>query len=164
MKLVTRAAGLAVIILAGIGSAAVAIMMTDRQPPIVYEQVQALADSVPQGGTIDVEFTVFRLRICDATARRFLTDAAGQRHAIPTFTVGPRMLAGRDTYRRSITIPDATAVGVASYQVTIEYTCNVFHRLGWPIEVISPPIRFDVTPGPIIILPPMPSQPQPGDG
>ncbi len=38
--------------------------VSDREPPIKYETATALATSVPQGGTIDVEFSVFRKRIC----------------------------------------------------------------------------------------------------
>lgn len=136
----------------------------DRQAPIVYEQVRALSDSVPQGGTIGVEFSVFRLRICDAEAKRWLTDSAGVKHSIPSYTVGPRRLAGLDTYRRTITIPDATALGQASYQVDIDFYCNPLHRLGWPINVVSPPIRFDVTPKPLIELPPLiPPEKPPGE-
>lgn len=135
----------------------------DRQAPIVYESVSAGSASVPQGGILDVRFTVFRLRICDAIAKRFLTDAQGEVHAIPSYTVGPRPLAGLDEYRRTITIPAAAAVGPAFYQVELAYTCNVLHRLGWPILVKSPPIRFEVTPGPVIILPPLLTEPK-GDG
>ncbi len=128
----------------------------DRTPPITYESAEAKAASVTQGGTIEVEFTVFRTRICDATVKRWLTDKDGARHSIPSYTVGPRVqLAGLDTYRRTITIPEAAAVGQASYQVDLFYECNLIHRLGWPIEVRSPEIRFDVTPRPIIILPPL---------
>jgi hypothetical protein len=52
---------------------------------------------------------------------------------------------------RSITIPDAAATGPAMYQVTVDYTCNIIHRLGWPITVTSPPIHFQITERPIIL-------------
>lgn len=136
----------------------------DRQPPIIYDHVRALAADVPQGGTIEVEFSVFRLRICDVEARRWLYDASGRKHSIPSFTVGPRQLAGLDTYRRLITIPEAAAVGQASYVVELAFACNLVHRLGWPIRVLSPPIRFEVTPRPLIFLPPLLSQPPDSDG
>lgn len=136
----------------------------DRTPPISYEHVRPMVDSVPQGGIIEVEFTVFRTRICESEVRRWLTDSTGTRHSIPSFTVGPKtQLAGLDTYKRTITIPEAAAVGQAIYQVDIEYSCNLIHRLGWPIFVQSPPIRFEITPRPIIIIPP-PEPPPDNDG
>jgi hypothetical protein len=128
----------------------------DRQPPIIYDHVAALSDSVPQGGTIEVEFSVFRLRVCDAVVKRWLIDARGEKHAIPSFTVGPRPLAGLDTYRRSITVPDAAALGQASYVVDLAYSCNLIHRLGWPILVSSPPIRFNIRPNEGLVPFPMP--------
>ncbi|HTV71180.1 MAG TPA: hypothetical protein VMF90_21840 [Rhizobiaceae bacterium] len=138
--------------------------MIDRQPPIIYEGVRPITASVAQGASIELEFRVFRLRICEATAKRWLYDSAGQKHAIPSYTVGPAQLAGLVTYRRSITIPEAAALGQATYQVELSYICNLIHRLGWPILVTSPPIRFEVTPRPIIILPPLLSAPNDDDG
>lgn len=127
----------------------------DREPPIIYERVGALSSSIPQGGTIQVQFSVFRLRLCEVETRRWLIDSKGTKHSIPSFTVGPRLLAGLDTYTRSITIPEAASVGQATYQVDLSFYCNPIHRLGWPIEIHSPPIRFEITPRPIIILPPL---------
>lgn len=127
----------------------------DRAPPIIYEGAKATSASVAQGQSIEIEFRVFRLRICEGSAKRWLYDAAGEKHAIPSYTVGPRPLAGLDTYRRTITIPEAASVGQATYQVELSYVCNLIHRLGWPIFVKSPPIRFDVTPRPVILLPPL---------
>lgn len=132
----------------------------DRHPPVTYESASAMASAVAQGGVIEVEFVVFRHRICKATVRRWVTDSTGTRHSIPSFTVGPRtQLAGLDRYRRTITIPEAVAVGPASYQVDLSYECNLIHRLGWPIEVQSPVIHFDVTPR----LPPLFEVPEGGD-
>lgn len=137
----------------------------DRTSPVTYESASATVASVPQGGSIEVQFTVFRHRICKADVRRWLTDSSGTRHSIPSFTVGPRVqLAGLDTYRRMITVPEAAALGPATYQVDLSYECNLIHRLGWPIEVQSPSIHFEVTPRPVIILPPLFTSPPDGDG
>ncbi len=158
-----KALGGAILALAFLGSFSIASQLFDREPPVRYERVRALSDTVPQGGTIEVEFSVFRLRLCEGTARRWLTDSTGTRHSIPQFTVGPRPLAGLDTYRRTITIPEAAATGPASYQVEISYACNVVHRLGWPIEVQSPPIGFLITPRPALQLPPLFTVPHDSD-
>jgi hypothetical protein len=136
----------------------------DRQPPVIYERVGAVTASAPQGGQLEVEFSVFRLRICPADVRRWLIDSAGVRHSIPQFTVGPRLNAGLDTYRRTITIPDAAAVGPAVYTVDLDYYCNPLQRLGWPISVTSPPIDVEVTPRPLILLPPLLAPAPDGDG
>lgn len=132
--------------LAGIGSFNLAVWVVDRDAPIRYEDARALSPSVTQGGTIEVQFTVFRGRICPVVTRRWLYDAAQERHSIPQFTTGLQLLAGRETYRRSITIPTAAAVGAARYEVTLDYTCNPLQRLIGPIQVTSPPIRFNITP------------------
>jgi hypothetical protein len=52
---------------------------------------------------------------------------------------------GRETYRPSITIPDNAAIGRAHYEVSIEYTCNLVQRFGWPVKLTSPPIYFEIT-------------------
>jgi len=146
MKTVIRiAAGLA-LLLAFFGSYTLVSMAIDRDPPIIYEGAKALETEAKRGGTLDVEFKVFRTRICPAVTRRWLVDSEGTRHAIPSYTVGVQLLAGRETYQRSITIPDAAALGPAWYEVNLSYYCTIFHRLGFPIVVTSPPIPFVITP------------------
>lgn len=142
MKSMIRMAGMLTVVLAFFGSFMLASMILDRTAPIAYEGVRALAATVAPGGSLDVEFRVFRTRVCQASARRWVVDAAGARHAIPSYTVGVQQLAGRETYRRSITIPEAAAPGPAYYEVTIDYACNVIHQLGFPIRVRSPPVTF----------------------
>jgi hypothetical protein len=91
--------GAVVLLLATPGSVNLGLWIVDREPPIEYEATRALSASVPQGGTIDIEFSGFRKRICPLTTKRWLYDAAGERH-IPQFTTGLKLLAGRETYRR----------------------------------------------------------------
>lgn len=55
------------------------------------------------------------------------------------------------------------ALGQASYQVELDYTCNIIHRLGWPITVLSPPIRFTITPNEGVVPFPLPPLPPTGD-
>lgn len=132
--------------LAFFGGWSITGMIIDREPPITYEGARAMAASVPQGKSVDIEFKVFRTRICPVVAKRWLIDAAGERHSIPSYTVGMKFLAGRETYQRSITVPDAAAIGPAWYEVDLDYVCNVIHRFGFPIHVISPPIGFNIVP------------------
>lgn len=138
--------GVMVFVLAAIGSASLGLAISDRSPPIVYENARALEPSAAQGGSPEVEFKVFRSRVCDVTAKRRVADASGDTHSIPSYTVGLQYLAGRETYQRSITIPTAASVGPAQYQVMLTYVCNVVHRIVFPIIVESPPINFGITP------------------
>lgn len=61
-------------------------------------------------------------------------------------------------------IPEAAALGQAMYQVDLSYECNLIHRLGWPIDVHSPVIRFDVMPRLVVILPQPFNSPPDTDG
>lgn len=137
-----------VLLLAAVGSFNMAVWVTDRDPPIRYLGARALSPSIEQGGTIGIEFDVFRHRICPSEVRRWLYDADWNRHAIPSFTTGLELLAGREVYQRTITIPPAAATGPAQYQVVLDYQCNPLQRiLSWPVTVRSPPIRFEIVPG-----------------
>ncbi|TCM56141.1 hypothetical protein C8J36_103511 [Rhizobium sp. PP-F2F-G48] len=136
----------AVATLVFVSSFNIAVMIVDREAPITYQSARPLAMRVEQGGTIEVEYKVFRSRICPVVAKRWLYDANGVRHSVPQFTVGADLLAGRETYRRSITIPSAAAVGPAWYEVVLEYTCNPLQQLLGPTTVVSPPVRFSIVP------------------
>lgn len=146
-KFAWRAVGALVLILAAIGSFNMAAWVSDRNPPIAYLGVRPLASVVEQGGTITVEFDVFRYRICQTDASRWLYDSAMNRHAIPSWTTGLERLAGREVYRRKITIPYAALPGPAQYQVVLEFECNPLQRiLSWPVRVTSPSVTFVIRP------------------
>ncbi len=149
-----KVTGIGVFALAGLGSVNLGIWVADREPPIIYEDAKALSPTVEQGGTIEIEFSVFRTRICPLITKRWLTDSAKERHSIPHYTTGLRLLAGRETYRRSITVPVAAAPGPAEYRVTLEYVCNPLQNFMGPIVVTSPPIRFKVLPARLVSIPP----------
>jgi hypothetical protein len=134
-----------VCIMASFGSFSFTMMAIDRTPPITYEGARAIQPTVKRGGNLDVEFQVFRTRICPTVAKRWVIDAEGIKHAIPSYTVGMKLLAGRETYQRSITVPENAAIGRAWYEVTLNYYCNFLHKVGWPIVVNSPPIEFTVS-------------------
>lgn len=55
-------------------------------------------------------------------------------------------MAGRETYKRSITVPTAATPGPARYEVTLDYICNPLQSSIGPIHVVSPPIKFTITP------------------
>lgn len=159
MRVFIRTIGLSLAALSIVGAGALGFMINDRTPPISYEGAGAMSPSVPAGGTIEVEFKVYRDRICQALAKRYLLDASGTKFAIPSYTVGLSTFVGRETYRRKIEIPAAAAVGPAQYQVELEYYCNPIHRLGWPIMVNTPVVNFEITPSASLVPFGLPSQP-----
>lgn len=133
--------------LAGVAVANFVSAVLDREPPIDYIDARAEAPSAPAGGTIDIHFDVYRYRICPVIkTARLLTDAQNVQHAVSNYTVSSNTRPGRESYDRTITIPEAAAVGLAFYQIRITYACNYIHNLGWPIEVVSPQVFFRVTP------------------
>ena len=152
-----RATGAIIFLLAVLGSVNLGIWVMDREPPIQFEGARALSATVRPGGSLDVEFSVFRERICPLVAKRWLYDSKGEQHSIAQFTTAPRMRAGRETYQRSITIPDDAAPGPASYEVALDYICNPLQNFIGPIHVVSPRIPFIITPSD----PPAPAAPGP---
>lgn len=145
--------------LAGVGLAAVISSILDRDPPTVFEIATALTPKVPQGGVLDVQYTVVQNRVCSASVERYITDIDGNVHVPSTYTVGKQALIegyppeGRETYHRSITVPLAASVGPARYDARFVYTCGVLQKLAYPIVVDAPPIRFMITPAPASVAP-----------
>ncbi|WP_421362177.1 hypothetical protein [Agrobacterium rosae] len=145
--------GAIVFALAILGSVNLGVWVVDRDPPIIYEEAKALSPTVEQGGTLEIEFSVFRTRICPLVTKRWLQDSANERHSIPQFTTGLKLLAGRETYRRTITVPPAAAPGPAEYSVTLDYICNPLQKFIGPIRVTSPAIKFGILPARAVTLP-----------
>ncbi|WP_162698195.1 hypothetical protein [Agrobacterium sp. lyk4-40-TYG-31] len=83
----------------------------------------------------------------------WLQDPANECHSIPQFMTGLRLMAGRETYRRTITVPPAVAFGPAEYSVTLDYICNPLQNFIGPIRVTSPAIKFSIVPSRTIMLP-----------
>ena len=123
-----------------------AVMVVDREAPITYQSARAITTDAKRGGVVEVEYKVTRARLCPVLAKRWIHDAAGQKHSVPQYTVGADLTAGRETYRRSFTIPMSAALGPARYEVVLEYTCNPLQKLLGPTTVVSPPVRFVIVP------------------
>lgn len=145
--------------LAGVGVYNIYSAIIDRSAPIDYLEARAASAEAYAGGTIDIHFDVYRYRICPvARINRILTDSAGIEHAISNYTLASNTRPGRESYDRTITIPDVVAPGLAQYRIRILFACNFVHNLGWPIEVTSPPVNFRVLPNrmPGLELTPLP--------
>ncbi len=159
MSFFYRLFGSVLVFLSVIGAAALGLAIGDRTPPISYDGARALSASAPAGGYIEVEYKVYRDRICPASVRRYLVDSSGTKHSIPSFTVGLGIFVGHEIYKRQIQIPQNASIGPAEYQVTIEYYCNIIHRMGWPIVVETPIVQFNITPAESPITFGLPSEP-----
>ncbi|MER9961616.1 hypothetical protein NKJ72_11725 [Mesorhizobium sp. M0045] len=146
-------------IFAAVGLASMISSVLDREPPTMFESAMVLTPEVPQGGVLDIQYTVIQNRICASMVERYVTDSAGIVHVPSTYTVGRRPLIdsyppeGRETYQRSVTIPLATALGRAHYDARFTYICNVLHKLAFPIEVSAPTVFFDIVPAPATLMP-----------
>ena len=159
MKWSTKILGGLVLALSFLGAYALVSTILDRTPPVIFAKAIALTPEVPQGGTLDVQYTIVRSDQCNATASRFITDSDGTIHVPSAYTVGLRSLVdgtsaeGRETYTRSITVPLSASIGAASYDVRFQYWCNLWQRLGLPIKVEAPTVSFLVTRAPATLLP-----------
>lgn len=143
--------GVTIFAMAAVGVSAIGFAIGDRSEPIAFEDARALESSVPQGGTLWIEFDVYRTRICTAISRRFLVDSQGQMHNVAVYTIGQARKLGSDTYKRSIDIPQSAALGPATYRITIDFYCNLIQRFGWPVTMESPPIKFEITPATCVV-------------
>lgn len=145
--------------LSGVGIATAISSMLDREPPTVFELATALTPEVPQGGVLDVQYTVVQNRVCTAAVERYITDVDGNIHVPSTYTVGKQASIegyppeGRESYHRSITVPLAASVGPARYDARFTYSCGMLQKLAYPIVVDAPPIRFMITPAPASVAP-----------
>ncbi len=135
-----------VCVLIGWGVFSVVNATIDRDPPIEYTFGRALSETVEQGGKIDVQISVDRKRICRSEVSRSVTDRNGISYRVSEYAFASITRPGKETYDRSITVPDDVTPGRSFYQMKILFYCNWFHNLGYPIQVLSPPIYFTVVP------------------
>lgn len=144
------ALGISIFIVSILGSANLAIMLVDREPPITYIEREALQLDVPQGGVLTITYTVERNRICASSINRWIVDSEHVRHIVAAYTsnVSSNISLGRISDTREVTVPVAVAVGPAVQYIESMYYCNALQRLfDWPIIVRSPDVRFNVVKG-----------------
>ncbi|PWJ88338.1 hypothetical protein C8D77_11160 [Mesorhizobium loti] len=151
--------------LAGVGLGSVVSSALDNDPPTIFEQARVLTPQVPQGGVLDIQYTVVQNRVCAASVDRLVTDSEGTAHVPATYTVDRRAFIegyppeGRESYQRSITVPLAAAIGKARYDVRFSYACNLWHKMTKPIIVNAPPAYFEITEAPAPLEPLTPEKP-----
>lgn len=123
------------------------IWTIDREPASVTLKTQVLTPSVMPGAELRIRYTVRRARDCGSHFDRVLLDSNRVRVVLPdvSFAKPPAPL-GDDTYISTILVPPSFAAGPAIYRVIPSYTCNMIHRLFWPITLDPVDVLFDVLP------------------
>lgn len=152
--------------LGGFGLYSALLIPFDRAAPIDYLEAEATTKQAAAGGTIDIHFDVYRYRICPVIrANRIIQDSDGIRHTVSNYTIASQTRPGRESYDRTITIPETVKPGMVFYQLEIFFACNWTQNLGWPIVVTSPPVWFKVTPMELLgeETPPDLTSPDPAD-
>jgi hypothetical protein len=146
-KLHWRIIGAIIFGLACLGSFNLAMLIIDREPPVVFKERVTLTPAVTQGGVLVVKAVVERSRVCRSEIRRWVTDVEGTRHAISSYTVSPFSGLGTIESTVEITVPSAVPLGPAQYHIEADYYCNFVQQImNWPIRVKSPFVQFIVTP------------------
>jgi hypothetical protein len=145
--------GITIFIISIAGSMNMALMLIDREPPIIYIERKANNKEVPQGGVLSLTYTIERNRLCSSVLNRWIVDSQQIRHIVAAYTQSPLVsnqgiALGRVTETREITVPVAVAEGPAIQYLEAMYYCNTLQRIfDWPIIVRSPDIRFTVVKG-----------------
>lgn len=121
-------------------------MAADRATPVAVLETTLLTPEVPQGGLLRVSYIVRRDRVCRTLLERVIMDFDGNRYVLPDLdfeAVGP---SGLEQFTSQTPVPDILGAGLASYRVTLTYSCNIVHRLLWPVVDVRPPVYFRITP------------------
>lgn len=126
---------------------AIANAIIDRQAPVNYIEAFAPSPNVAAGKQVEIRFDVDRRRICQVIRiGRYVVDATGVEHSVPSYTASSNSRPGREVYDRLITVPETVPPGKAFYYLRIRYGCNFLNHLGWPITVESPHVALNILP------------------
>lgn len=121
-------------------------MTADRATPVAVLESTLLTPEVPQGGLLRVSYIVRRDRVCKTLLERVIIDSNGNRYVLPDLDFEAAGPAGLEQFTSQTPVPDILTTGLASYRVTLTYSCNIVHRLAFPIVDVRPPVYFRITP------------------
>jgi hypothetical protein len=115
--------------------------LTDREPPVRYDYVQALyedeATGAPKpvpGGSIGVEFDITRLQICRTKAERWFRDYKGWDYDLPNEEFTPEDI-GEFKLKKMIALDRRIIPGMGTLKIDVYWYCNPIHYL-WPIHTV----------------------------
>lgn len=122
------------------------MMTADRAIPVRVATTLLLTPEVPAGGMLRVEYAVIRDRACRTNVERQIIDSKGTRFILPETDFESMGPTGPDRYISPNTVPVMAELGDARYRVTLNYSCNIIHRLFWPITDVRPDLHFNILP------------------
>lgn len=133
----------------------------ERDAPTTQLSERILTPVVAPGELLKVEYQVERRKNCHVHLEQILLDGERVRWPIEDedYEAAPGPV-GHDTFVIGIEVPRRFAQGTGRYRAIRTYTCNVIHRLFWPIVVISPDVEFTVRGPPTLNGLPIPVLPE----
>ena len=144
--LLWRIAALSSFILVLFWAGTAGMLTADRAVPVHVAKTTLLTPEVAQGSFLRIEYSVIRDRACRTNIERQIIDSKGTRFILSETdleVVGP---TGPDQFITASQVPAMVHPGPARYRVTLNYSCNIIHRLFWPITDARPDISFFVLP------------------
>ena len=162
--------GAACFLLVMAGAGLMAGWLFSQRPPLVLRNVHETDGVVIRGGWLDLDFTLTRMRDCDARVERWLwqDDTDGARRWVPMQAVAnpPTALGVEVHYKLSLPVPGNIPAGAWHYFSRTRDECgNVFSLVPQtvrdsgdvPVIIVDPPedapAQIVAPPGPVTILP-----------
>lgn len=122
--------------------------IADRDPPTSIYSSDVLTPAVERGGTLRIQYSIYRRRGCSTLVERVLYDSERVRHVLPPIEFrGAPGPSGYDKYTTTVTVPVEVALGQANFRAITTYRCNPVHDM-WPITVVTTDADFFVVASP----------------
>ncbi len=122
-------------------------MAADRRIPIEIISAQATALEARPGGMLEFDVYFIQHRRCHILTERRLVGSEGRQFPLPPVEYGAGIgpVEIEQKIRVVIPIPTDIPFGIATYEATTFYKCNILHSI-WPIISAYNPIFFEVVP------------------
>lgn len=121
--------------------------MVDQRPVISIENTRGTASpyKVKEFGTLKIEWSTIRNRVCDGVSSREIIDSTGTVHRFTSVLSPHGSKIGYDSWVSYIGLPVKVAWGPAIYRVTVTYNCGWSHKI-IPLRVKIPDVYFEIVP------------------
>ncbi len=120
-------------------------MAADRRIPIDIVSAQVTSLEARPGGMLEFDVYFTQHRRCHILTERRLVGSEGRQFPLPPTKYGAGIgpVGVEQKVRVVVPIPTAMPFGIASYETTTFYRCNILHAV-WPIISAYNPIFFEV--------------------
>lgn len=118
-----------------------------ERPPVDVLGTRVIDSNAHPGGTVELEYTVFRHKLCQTNIQRFLYAGEERQRIIleQVSLVGGGVLNRPDTYRKTITIPSNAPLGPATLVTLVSHACNPI-QFFWPTVSLVQDVPITITP------------------